>query len=403
VLETPVTAPSRSFFYIVAVALFVYGWLSVNIYLPVLPHLEKVLEIERSTASLTVTIFLIGFSVTQLIWGPLSDRFGRKPVLLCGLAISVTGAVLTASANSIEVFIGARILESVGIGVAPVLARSVLTDSLDRDHVSAAMAYVAVVVALVPAVAPIIGGYLNLLWSWRSIFFFVAAYGAVIDVTCAFRLPETIRSRNSGLKAAAVIGEYREMLSHREYLGYIGLYAISFGTLIGYYAAAPYIFVRALGYTPHEYGYLLLVNVGFYVLGASVARILVPKVGTVRPIVFAMIAFTTTSIIFLALGRFTTLSTLSVLLPMCIFIFGCGLVSPAANTGAMTIFRDKAGASTAVVGFSIAVGGAVFSGTLSVFHITRLVELGAYVGVSTLLCIATYLTCFRKPIEPVPA
>ena len=145
----PIAAPSRSFLYTIAVALFVNGWLSVNIYLPILPHLEKVFDIGRSTASLTVTVFLIGFSVTQLVWGPLSDRFGRKPILLCGLAISVTGAVLAACANSIEFFMGARILESVGIGVAPVLARSVLTDSLDRDHVSTAMAYVAIVVAIV--------------------------------------------------------------------------------------------------------------------------------------------------------------------------------------------------------------------------------------------------------------
>jgi hypothetical protein len=133
-----------------------------------------------------------------------------------------------------------------------------------------------------------------------------------------------------------------------------------------------------------------------------VARILVPKVGTVRPIVFAMIAFAATSIIFVALELFSTLGTLSVLLPMCIFIFGRGLISPTANTGAMTLFRDKAGASTAVLGFSIAVGGSVFSGALSSFHITRLLELGTYVGVSTLLCIATYLTCLRKPFGPAP-
>jgi len=396
VSEATVTAPSRSFFYTVGVALFVYGWISVNIYLPVLPELEKVLGIGRSTASLTVTVFLIGFSLTQLIWGPLSDRFGRKPVLLCGLAISVAGAVLTATATSIEFFMAARILESIGIGVAPVLARSVLTDSLDHDHVAAAMAYTAVVVAIVPAVAPIIGGYLNLLWSWRSIFFFVAAYGAVILATCALRLPETIRNRNPDLRAGVVIREYREMLGNREYLGYIGSYAIAFGALIGYYAAAPYIFVSALGYTPHEYGYLLLVNVGFYVAGASVTRFLIPRVGTVRPIVLATIAFAITSIVLVVLELYTTLSTLTVLLPMCIFIFGSGLVSPAANTGAMTLFRDKAGASTAVLGFSIAVGGAVFSGALSAFHITRLVELGTYVGVSTLLSIATYVTCLRK-------
>jgi DHA1 family bicyclomycin/chloramphenicol resistance-like MFS transporter len=87
VLETPVTAPSRSLFYTVGVALFVYGRVSVNIYLPVLPHLEKVFEIGRSTASLTVTVLLIGFSVTQLAWGPLSDQFGRKSVLLCDICV----------------------------------------------------------------------------------------------------------------------------------------------------------------------------------------------------------------------------------------------------------------------------------------------------------------------------
>jgi MFS family permease len=138
------------------------------------------------------------------------------------------------------------------------------------------------------------------------------------------------------------------------------------------------------------------------VVGAYVARTLVPKVGTVRPIVFAMIAFATTSILFVALELFSTLSTLTVLLPMCIFIFGSGLVSPAANTGAMTLFRDKAGASTAVVGFAIAVGGAVFSGALSAFHITRLVELGTYVGFSTLLSVAVYLACLRKPTGHAP-
>lgn len=156
---------SRQVFYGFAIALFVYGWLSVNIYLPVLPKLESVFDTTTASAKLTVTIFLFGFSFAQLIWGPLSDRVGRKPVLLAGLAVSVIGAMIAAFATNIYVLSASRLLESLGLGAAPVLGRSVLTDTQDRTHVAIAMAYAAIVVATVPAVAPIFGGYLNLLLS----------------------------------------------------------------------------------------------------------------------------------------------------------------------------------------------------------------------------------------------
>lgn len=395
--QTSVSPPSQALFYGIAIALFVYGWLSVNIYLPLLPELERIFQIEQRTASLTVTVFLIGFSFTQLVWGPLSDRFGRRPILLCGITISVIGAILSGTSTNIYAFMAARFLESLGLGTAPVLARSVLTDSLDQAHVAIAMAYVAIVVAVVPAIAPIVGGYINLLMSWHSVFFFLALYGVLLFILCVFRLPETIRRKDASLKASGICREYLEMLGNSRYRGYIVSYGIAFGSLIGYYAAAPYIFVRVLEYSPHEYGYLLIFNVVFYILGASVSRILVPKMGTDRPIVFALIVFAIASILFVILELYTSMNTLSVLLPMSVFIFGSGLVSPPANAGAMTLFKDRAGAATAVVGFSIAIGGAIFSGGLSAFHITRLWELGTYVGISTLISVTNYLVLLRSP------
>jgi MFS transporter, DHA1 family, multidrug resistance protein len=187
----------------------------------------------------------------------------------------------------------------------------------------------------------------------------------------------------------------REILSNPRYVGYISVYAIAFGTLVGYYAAAPFIFVGELGYSAHEYGYLLVFNVAFYVLGASVSRFAVPRLGTDLPIVFALIAYASASALFVVLDFVTTMSTFGVLFPMSIFIFGSGLVSPAANTGAMTLFKDRAGAATALIGFSIAAGGAIFSGALSAIHITRLTELGAYIGVATLVTFAIYMTFLR--------
>ena len=388
--------PSRQFFYGIAIALFVYGWLSVNIYLPILPKLESIFQTTPQMARLTVTVFLIGFSFAQLVWGPLSDRFGRRPTLLAVIAISGTGAALTGLTTDIYLFVGARFLESLGLGVAPVLARSVLTDSLDRVHVAVAMAYAAIVVAVVPAIAPIVGGYLDSLMSWRSIFFFLALYGAALFVWCVIRLPETNRNKDPSLKASKVAVGYLEMLRNRRYLGYLMSYGIAFGSLIGYYAAAPYIFINVLGYSPHEYGYLLIFNVAFYVLGATVARVSVPRLGTDRTILFAIMVFASASIVFVAMDLYTTINTVSVLLPMCIFIFGSGLVSPAANAGAMTIFKDRTGASTAIVGFSMAIGGAIFNAGLSTVHIARLWELGAYVAISALISIASYWVLLRE-------
>jgi DHA1 family bicyclomycin/chloramphenicol resistance-like MFS transporter len=396
-LHAPVGKPSTTVLYGLTMALFVYGWLSVNIYLPILPELDSRLHATTHLASLTVTVFLIGFSFTQLFWGPASDRYGRRPVLLAGLAISTVGAALSGFSSDIGMFMAARFLEAVGLGVGPVLARSILTDSLEKTRVAVAMAYVAIVVAVIPAIAPVVGGYINLLVSWRGIFFFLALFGTCLLTVGAMRLPETLVEKNPDLTVSRVLGEYLELIGNRRYLGYICAYAIAFGTTIGYYAAAPYIFIRLLDYSPHAYGYLLFFNAVCYVLGATAARLLVPKLGTDRVIQMAIMVFTAAFFLTVTLDFYTNISASSVLMPMSIFIFGSGLVSPAANAGAMTIFRDRAGASTAVIGFSIAIGGAIFSGALSAHHIANLGELGIYIGFSTLASTVLYLALLRRP------
>ncbi|MEO8440621.1 MAG: multidrug effflux MFS transporter [Spartobacteria bacterium] len=384
------TQPSTGFFYGLTVALFFYGWLSVNIYLPILPKLEEIFDTTSQMARLTVTAYLLGFSVAQLVLGTLSDRFGRRPIIILGLALATIGAVLTALTSDIYSFTAARFLESVGLGVAPVLSRSILTDSLDRPHIAIAISYAVMASALTPAVAPIVGGYLDLFLSWRSIFFFLALYGCVLTTWIFFRLPETNKDRTPELRPSRVLSEYLAMLRTRQYSGYLISYGIAFGGLIGYYAAAPYLFIKVLGYRPHEYGYLLLINAAFYIFGVWTGKTIVVRSGSKRPIAFAILAYLIASLVFVVMDSFTDMSAVTILIPMCVFIFGSGLVSPAANSGAMSIFKTKAGASTAIIGFSIAIGGAFFNTGLSTVHISRLWELGTYVAIIALASAANY-------------
>jgi DHA1 family bicyclomycin/chloramphenicol resistance-like MFS transporter len=379
-----------AFLTVYTTALFVYGWLSVNIYLPVLPELDRVFDTTNQVAMLTVTAFLLGFACSQLIWGPLSDRFGRRPMLLAGLGISVVAAILSGLAPNIELFLTARMIEALGLGVGPVVGRAVLTDTVDRNEIAAVLAYVVTVVALVPALAPILGGYLALWVSWSGIFFAIAVYGGAVWLLTSTRMRETLKAGGPHQSIREVAANDLAMLRNGRYSAYIAIYGIAFGGLLGYYATTPYLFVSELGYTSYQYGYLLIFNVLFYIAGAQISRRLVRSVGTQRPILFAMIAYAASALAFFVVEPFVDLGTLSIILPISIFIFGAGLVSPAANAGALTLFRDRAGAAAAFVGFAISAGGAVSSGALAQFHVTDLWQLGAYVAIITLVSSAIY-------------
>lgn len=400
--QTPLSSVRRSapfsmaFLTAYITALFVYGWLSVNIYLPVLPELDHVFGTSSQVAKLTVTAFLVAFACSQLVWGPLSDRFGRKPMLLIGLAISVAAAVLSGLAPTVELFVAARMIEALGLGVGPVLGRALLTDTVDRAEIASVLAYVVTVVALVPALAPILGGYLALWVSWSGIFFAVALYGAAVWLLTCLGLRETLEAGGAHQTFRQAASSYVTMLRNRRYSAYIAVYGIAFGGLLGYYATTPFLFTRELGYTSYQYGWLLMFNVVFYIAGAQVSRRLVRRLGVDRPMLFALIAYAFSALAFFVVELFTDLSTLGVLLPIGAFIFGAGLVSPAANAGAMTLFRDRAGGASACIGFAISIGGAVFSGALAHVHVRDLWQLGAYVGVITLMSGAIYFQ-FLQP------
>jgi DHA1 family bicyclomycin/chloramphenicol resistance-like MFS transporter len=187
-----------------------------------------------------------------------------------------------------------------------------------------------------------VGGYLALWFSWRGIFFALAIYGVGTWLLAGLGLKETLETRIATLRIGETLRGDAAMLGNLQYSAYLLVYGIAFGSLLGYYATTPYLFTRELGFASYQYGYLLIFNVAFYVAGVQASRLATRRWGIERPLMLAMIAYALSTAMFLVVEIFAELDTLSVLIPISVFIFGAGLVSPAANAGAMTIFRERA-------------------------------------------------------------
>src|SRR5262249_12264350 len=172
-------------------AMVALGPISTDLYLPSLPGLARYFDVSVADAQLTLSSFLIGLATAQLIYGPLSDRFGRRPVLLVGLAIYVIASIVCAFAPSVPVLIFMRFLQAVGACVGPVLGRAVVRDVHGRDGAARVLAYMSAAMALAPAIGPIIGGFLEEWYSWRANFLALVCYGIVGLVLTWQILPET--------------------------------------------------------------------------------------------------------------------------------------------------------------------------------------------------------------------
>lgn len=167
------------------------GPLATDIYLPALPELTKALNTTTSNAQLTLSIYFIGFAFGQLIYGPLSDRYGRKPILQIGLVIFIISSVIASLATSIESLLIARLFQSLGGCAGPVLGRAMVRDMFSPEDAGQVLSHIASVMAIAPAVAPIIGGALTIAYGWEANFIFLFIYGFVILLVMTIKLPES--------------------------------------------------------------------------------------------------------------------------------------------------------------------------------------------------------------------
>jgi MFS transporter, DHA1 family, multidrug resistance protein len=333
--------------------------LGINMYLPSMPGIARALGVEFTTIQLTLSFYLAAMAISQLIIGPLSDRFGRRPVLLVGLLIFVIGSLICLAAQNAAILIFGRVVQAAGGTAGITLSRAIVRDLYGRNEVASMIGYVTMGMAVAPMIAPTIGGLLETLYGWRASFAFLMAFGGLAFLFAFWRLTETNRNRGSE-EAARLVPGYLSLVRSRLFWGYTLTTSFISAVFFAFLAGAPYVMIELMGRSPAEYGiYFAIVPCG-YILGNFASGRFAGKVGPNRMVL---------------VGTFLSLASIAVMAaafaagfvhPAALFgptFFvgtGNGLVLPSGIAGAVSVKPDLAGAAAGLSGsFQIGFGALV--------------------------------------------
>lgn len=341
-------------------SLVAFGPLSTDLYLPSLPMLVGEFATDIPTVQLTLSVFLLGFAVSQLAYGPLSDRFGRRPVLLAGVALYAVASIACTRADSIETLILLRFLQAVGACVGPVVARAVVRDVYGRERAARVLSYMAMAMAIAPAVGPLLGGVLTERLGWRACFVALSAIGVAVLLAVWLFLRETNVHRDpEALRPARLLNNYQRLFSHRAYLGYVLCAACMYSGLFAFISGSSFVLMNILGLTPTGFGLGFAAAVVGYMLGSFSSGRLTLALGIDRMIVIGTAVSTLAGLTALGLALAGQVSVVAVIAPVVVYFLGTGITLSNALAGAVGPFPSMAGLASALLGFiqmSVAAG-----------------------------------------------
>jgi DHA1 family bicyclomycin/chloramphenicol resistance-like MFS transporter len=333
-------------------ALTAIGPLTTDMYLPSLPDIARLLGATTAQTQLTISSYLVGFAVGQILYGPFADRHGRKPVLMGAMALYCAASLACALSTSIEMLIAARAFQALGGAGGIVLARAIVRDLYSGARAGRELSLIGAVMALAPVFAPLIGGVLQTAFGWRSVFFTLVGGGLVGAAIVWPLLPETLAQRAAEpVSPASMFRSYRVVARNPAYLAYLGLATTSFAGLFAWISGSSFVLQYLYGLTPFEFGVAFAVGSVGYMAGTTLAARLVMRHGVDATLGFGAAVMAGGGIAMVLAVASGLAAAAALVLPMALYLSGLGMVLPQAIAGAMTPFPERAGAASAFLGF----------------------------------------------------
>ncbi|OZI24208.1 MFS transporter [Bordetella genomosp. 7] len=360
-------------------ALFTFsGTLAMHIFVPALAMAGSDLRAGSGAMQLTVSLYIIGLAVGQLIYGPLSDRYGRRRVLMAGLALYTVAGLAATLAPQVYALIAARLFQALGGCAGVVLGRAMVRDTAAPAEAAKRLALLNLMVTVAPGVAPIVGGALAATLGWRAVLFVMCLLG-VANLLFAWRLLPETGAALARVSAAALARHYRQLLGSRRFLGYAIGGGCATTSMFAFVASAPFIFVNELHRPPDELGFYLAVLVSGVWLGSAITTRLIGRLPLARLLVMGSMLSAGAALVFLALVLAGHATALPIIVLMFLYTLGTGVAGPTALTLAINV-------NPAVIGSASGLYGGVQMGVGALC--TALAGLGMSPAFSTALVLA---------------
>lgn len=369
--------------------------LTIDIYTPSLPYITHYFNSTDTLTQLSISIYVFGYSMSQSFYGAISDSLGRRNLILGGLFLYVVASLTAPLAANMGTLLLVRFLQGVGVGGPGVLTRSIFSDCFTGKELTKFSNYITIAWAAGPIVAPFIGGYLQGYFGWEASFYFMSAYGFLALIFSLLFLPETINHYHP-FKISNVLNSYKIIITHKVFIGLALIIALGYSLIVIFNVVGPYLIQKVLGYSPIDYGHIVLFLGLAWFLGNVTNRFLIEKISQHSIINSNIIISIILSIIMLGIAVAGYTNIYVVIIPVLLLFYSVGIAFPNFFGKAISLFPKMGGIASASLGSLVSMGGAVTSAVISLVHTNTQLPLAA-IYFAAMITFATIYVLIVKP------
>lgn len=378
--------------------------LTVDGSLPLVSVIPAYFQTSTASVQYSLSATVLGIALGQLVYGPVSDRFGRKPVLIVGISLYIATAITCSMAANIEQLIGLRFLQGFFACSGIIVARAVIRDLFDREAAARLFALMMGIHGIMPTIAPFVSGWVTQEYGWRAVFWVMAGFALFTLLCVLFGLSESnnARTRNA-VQPSVLLRNYRHILRDRAFRSYATCACFMYGALMAYFAGAPVGLIQYLGLSPVEFGIAMAVPMVFYTVAQiGVARIAL-GLGMDRMIRLGVIMATIAGIGMLAFVMSGIINVYTLMGPVVLVLTSLAFISPGTTAGAMSPFAQMAGAASSLLGFIQFLAAAAATALIGLMNDGTPFPMAVIICICTVCALIAYLTLVRRLARQAPA
>ncbi len=375
------------------------GQMTQTMYVPAIGEIAQVFGVPVGQLQAVMAAYLTSYGLTQFIYGPLSDRYGRKPILMLGMSVYIVGSLIALYVHDFTFFLVASFIQGAGTGCCGAMCRTVTRDCYEGEELQHANSLVSMGVIFSPLIAPVLGGWLATHWGWISIYQFLLGFGLIVTLILMSQFSETLPVEKRINQP--VLSRYKLVLSSRHFQGYVLCLVAAFSGIAIYEAALGVLLGGVLNLSPKMVSILFILPLPGYLAGSWLSSVLSRRLGREKSMMLGIIALSIGALGILVSGLSIGVNAISLVIGGAFYFAGAGLVFPIATTAALAPFPQQAGTAGATLGGMQNLGAGLTTLLVAMFPAQDQNTLGAAMLIMTGLALVGLLRAKRA--ESIPA